>query len=75
MIYAKDVGASSTTLAWNGTGWSNVTVQPQPQIIVGSRLFPDPAGHRLVLYGEVATGTDIWYEVWAWNGSAWVQLG
>jgi len=75
VIYAKDVGASSTTWAWNGTGWSDVTTQTQPEVILGSRLFPDPPGHRLVLFGEVATGSDSWYEVWAWSGSSWVQLG
>jgi hypothetical protein len=75
VLYAKEVFGPSTTWAWKGTGWSDVTSLPRPQVILDTRLFPDPAAHRLLLFGEVATGTDSWYEVWQWNGSSWKQLG
>jgi hypothetical protein len=83
VMYAKDWQSPSTMWAWNGTGWSDVSVEPQPQVIIDSHLFPDPAGHRSVLFGAMSTGNveqaptpaDAWFQVWSWNGSSWTELG
>ena len=75
VIYAKVGYSHSSTWVWNGGGWSDATTQPQPEVVLSSRLYPDPPGNRLILFGEVATGTTSWYEVWVWNGSSWRKSG
>jgi hypothetical protein len=61
---------STSTWAWNGTVWRQLSAGVQPTFTVGLAL--DPAGGTLVLLGAPAFVAD--RQMWSWNGRVWTLV-
>lgn len=60
----------ASTLAWDGTAWHQLDAGSEPTFTVG--LIRDPAGARLLMFGDPAT--DSGRDIWAWTGLTWSLL-
>ncbi|MFH2008289.1 MAG: kelch repeat-containing protein [bacterium] len=68
------VGAAlGDTWEWDGTNWSQATPATAPPSVMMASMSYDPDGSRILLYGGY-TGLNASDEVWAYDGTDWVQL-
>jgi hypothetical protein len=61
----------SATWQWDGSRWTQLKPAHDPNVFVYG-MFDDPTSHRVLLVGREPYGT---FQIWAWGGSDWSQLG